>query len=167
MFRFIFLILFVSGCTSSIDIANTPRPLKAGTWEGELAHFSSTEMSDGTKQETIEKVIILTCSPETEIWMEHEGSYSQIYSNYNIEFESGNALLHLIIDGGGWVETQTWGFIQVSDDRALIQRSRMVNNIYFETTTEGADESNDEFRAFGQLGIGALKKTSNSCDVWK
>ncbi|WP_445366215.1 hypothetical protein ACJJJB_10690 [Microbulbifer sp. ANSA001] len=128
-----------------------------GTWSGYIERFSTTVLPDD-KGEPYYKVIVLNCGkiPEIYVKLEEEGSFQKYYQNYDVLESSGSLLMNIIHDGGAWVESQTWGIVFISSQKADIQWSRMVSNVKAKET--------HSLRSFGELGYGEMKKVSNSCE---
>lgn len=131
----------------------------SGSWVGELVQFTTKELEDSDSGK-IYQVILLNCEGAPEIWLKSDDSgFSKIYGDYHIQSAAGNHLLSIIVDGGAWVETQSWGLVTINATKAVIQWNRMVSNPYL--------SDQEPLRSFGQMGFGELTKESGQCDVWE
>lgn len=129
-----------------------------GAWVGEITYFQANYPPDEEFSGVME-VLLLNCDGSVEIWTRTEDSlWSKSYDGFQVISRRGNHLLSVIESGGAWVETLSWGIISIDNNRAYIQRNRLVSN--------PLAEEDDEDRYFGQFGFGDLERKSLGCDVW-
>ncbi|SMF69547.1 hypothetical protein SAMN02745866_04357 [Alteromonadaceae bacterium Bs31] len=152
---------YIVSCGSASIKDNIDTPLlqgAAGAWTGKISQFTTKELPDSQEGEMFE-VVFLNCNNNPEIWMKFgDDDYRKIYEDYLVISNAGNHLFNKIIDGDGWVETQSWAVSAIDDERAAIQWNRMVSN--------PALDSDHNLRIFGQMGYGELTRISSSCDIW-
>lgn len=152
-----FLFVF-SGCAANPPKTQNIEAIMSGAWKGSIQQIITKKLPNENEPEAYE-VIILACTRNIEFWMNREKlGYHQLHSDYKSEQKSGSALYYLIKEGTGWIEIQSWGLVLINKDRASLQWNRMVSNPGF--------SDDDEWRSFGQLGFGELRKVSEKCDVF-
>ena len=154
--------LCVISCgTTSVKDESVQEPVKmpeiSGAWVGELNQLTTKKLPDPVEESA--PMVLLNCDNVPELWLKFgEGDYRKIYEDYALISNAGNHLMSKIIDGGGWVETQSWAISAIGENRLAIQWNRMVSN--------PSMSSDDELRNFGQMAYGELNKVSESCDIW-
>jgi hypothetical protein len=132
----------------------------AGAWVGRIAQFTTKKLPDSDTKPDSYQIMFLNCDDSPQFWIKSdERGFNRIHKDYKVESKSGNYIVSLIVDGGGWVETQTWTLVSISPTKAAIQWNRMVSN-------PGLEED-AYLRSFGQMGYGDLEKISDSCDIWE
>lgn len=130
-----------------------------GTWAGELTLLVTPDLESELSGEKM-SVLLLNCDGIVEIWAATDDSpFSKMSDDYQLMSHQGNHLLSEIDSGGAWVETQSWGIISLSSNRAYVQRNRLVSN--------PLSDVDDEHRYFGQVAFGEIERLALDCDVWK
>ena len=130
-----------------------------GTWTGELTLLVTPNLESEVSGNKLD-ILLLNCDGPVEIWSAtDDSSFSKMGDDYQLISHRGNHLLSEIDSGGAWVETQSWGIISLSSNKAYVQRNRLVSNPLADV--------NDEHRYHGQFAFGEIERIAMDCDVWK
>lgn len=125
-----------------------------GIWMGTISQFTTKQLQDSSDEEYT--LAIVNCGVQPAIYIVHEDRQPlSIYGDYKINSKSGSYVMHKIIDGDGWVETQIWSFVLMESGQATVQWNRLVSN-----RSLGDSE---RLRSFGQIGYGELYQVSDEC----
>ena len=153
------LALWLSACAtptpSKSDSAST---IPDGLWRGDLSRFQHSRSRSETYPPA--EVLISSCTGRVQIFnIEENGKYNRrMPETTDVLSVHGT---HVIVTRNrsarelGWVETQIFTFIELSDEAARVQLNRSVSNRGFEI-------SHDQ-RTFFEEGVGDFKRVSTSC----
>jgi hypothetical protein len=124
-----------------------------GIWQGEM-NDRTTGLPSEESPDVSFKLRFENCEEHPKFYMlgAENPEFTQLHRIFEIAENTGNAVLSSVENGGDWVETQVWTFIELSAEEVVVQRNRMVSNVGLEL--------DEELRNFGALGMGSLSKLS-------
>jgi len=132
-----------------------------GLWAGQVRWHSSLAFEGQTTGDY--EVRVATCSGTPVFFIQVKGGYARAAMNYKSYGEGVTHLLYAVdaqpAGAPAWVESQSWAVTKIADDELLLSWSRSVNNVLL--------KPQDPERAFGQVGIGKVRKVAAMCDDFK
>ncbi len=169
----IVLLLLVTACSSTSSVKEEQEALQAsevetvqieedkqaileyGLWSGKIDYKSTQQLLDVPTEGEYD-ILVFACTEVPDFFLKFgDQNYQRIYTDYQVEQDSGSTILTKSIKGSGWVESQSWIVVSIDEDNAYIQWSRAVSNVN--------DPKEEPLRAFGQLGHGNIQRQAEEC----
>jgi hypothetical protein len=150
------LAMTLFGCTTTHSVVSSNFP--DGVWSGSLK--SVLISADDSKQEGASDLLIASCKGVVRFWAsDGDGAFRKLGNNYVVHSYPDSHLIYFLDaepKQPDWVEIQSYSFLEIDSDTAVLQWSRAVNN-----RDVAKSEKN---RYFFTQGTTRLRRVNQICD---
>ncbi|MCU6499567.1 hypothetical protein LPN04_17370 [Rugamonas sp. A1-17] len=150
------LAMTLFGCATTNSVVSSHLP--DGVWSGQLK--SVLISADESVQEGKSDLLIASCKGIVRFWAsDGDGGYRKLGNNYVVNSYPDSHLIYFLDaepKQPDWVEIQSYSFLEIDSDLAVLQWNRAVNNRDVAKTEKN--------RYFFSHGITQLRRESRVCD---